>query len=224
MAEENLDAGQTVETPAATAEMSEPRESGETAAAANADEPDKAASHAAAGDAPQAAEADPDEAPITDWGKVDLQLDEGVEWDAGLLEQFGQQAVELGLTPKQARTLAQWQTRQVAEYRQARVDAGIAELRAEWGNKLPARQKSALAFVSQIDRKLQAANPKLGDKAFSRAIAKSGAACDANFVRGLWLMASMLEEDSIGQPHSGAGTVKPETPEEVFKELFPGKK
>lgn len=167
-------------------------------------------------------EEDPENMPVADWKKVDFQFDEGVEWDKGVLESFGKQAQELGLTPKQMKALAKWQTSQVAEYRQAQLDAGVAALKKEWGNKAAANQKAALAFISQIDRRLQARNPKLGESAFSGAIAKCGAACDVNFIRGLHVMATMIAEDSIGAA-TGANAEKSETPDEFFKKAFANK-
>lgn len=167
-------------------------------------------------------EEDPENMPVQDWKKVDFQFDEDVQWDKGVLESFGKQAQELGLTPKQMKALAKWQTAQAAEYRQAQIESGIAELKKEWGNRADANQKAALAFISQIDRRLQSRNPKLGESAFSGAIAKCGAACDVNFIRGLHVMASMIAEDSVGAA-PGANAEKPETPDEFFKKAFANK-
>jgi len=133
---------------------------------------------------------DPDSTPITDWSSVKLDLPEGMV-DETVLGSFGKAAVELGLTPKQARALASWQLDTIAEQRQALMDAGIQQLSKEWGSKAEANQQEVLALISRIDR-------AAGDDSFSKALGMSGATCFPGVVKGLLSIARMISEDSIG--------------------------
>ena len=67
-------------------------------------------------DAP-APDADPDGAPLASWEGFDIGLPDNV-LDPAALASFGKAAVDMGLTPKQARALAQWQTGQIAKARE----------------------------------------------------------------------------------------------------------
>ena len=151
------------------------------------------------------------EKPITDFSKVDLGLAEGA--DAELVAEFGRQAVELGLTPKQARSLAQWQQALEARVRKEQIAAGAAELAAEWGPKATENQQQALALVSRIDR-------LMGDNRFSTALAKTGAACNTDFVRALHILAQMTSEDALGANSHPSAPVKEETALEGLQQLF----
>lgn len=155
---------------------------------------------------------DPLDLPVTDWTKVDLGLPENAA-DAGLVAAFGEQAQQLGLSPRQMAALAQWQVNAIQAAREKSIEEGITALSREWGAKAAANQQAALALVSNVDR-------ALGNNSFSQALERTGAACDQDFVRGLFAIAKMLGEDSLGT-RAGAGDIdRPETPLEALTQIF----
>ena len=149
------------------------------------------------------AEKDPELQPITKWEDVDLGLPKDADINQELLAQFGKQAVALGLNPKQARALAQWNYEAGLAMRQQLLEDGTAQLKKAWGNNYEARRNAALTLVSQLDR-------ELGDEAFSKALNMSGAACHAPIVMGLAYLAGRLSEDSMGKCQPDAAS-RPET-------------
>lgn len=154
-----------------------------------------------------------DDTPITDWSAVDLGLPEDAAIDENVLAAFGEKSVELGLTPKQAKALANWQLELARETREAQLEAGVAELRKAWGKKADANQKAVVALLSRIDR-------QLGNDEFSRAIGASGAANSPAVCKGLLAIAQMLSEDTMGRGGSGDMPIKPETALEGIENAF----
>lgn len=156
------------------------------------------------GEADADAEPDPDDAPITDWSKVSLDLPEGAEVDDGVLASFGQAAVELGLSRKQAGALAKWQLDTIAAQREALMEAGVRELNRAWGSKGEANQRAVLGLISRIDR-------LAGDDSFSKALAASGATLFPGVLKGLLAVAGLLSEDSMGGAGAAGMTEHDET-------------
>lgn len=157
---------------------------------------------------------DPLDQPITDWEKVEI----AGEFDPQILREFGEKAVALGLTARQAQTLAQFELEAARAARERILDAGTRELQAEWGGEFQARCKSVLGLFSNIDR-------ALGDSSFSEALNASGAACHPAFIRGMARVAELLEEDSLAARHGGALAAREETPYEGLVRIFgPGKR
>lgn len=135
---------------------------------------------------------DPDNTPISDWSKVSLRLPKDANINEDVLADFGRAAVEMGLTPKQARALTSWQLDAIAEQRERLMEAGVRELSESWGRKAAANQQAVLGLISRIDR-------LTGDDSFSRALGESGATCFPGVVRGLLAVANLLSEDSMGR-------------------------
>lgn len=133
---------------------------------------------------------DRDDMPIEDWASVELGLPEGAA-DAAILEDFGRAAVDMGLTPRQARALARWQTEQIARSREQLLENGTRELAKEWGSRMEGNRQAVLSLISRIDR-------LTGNDSFSRALGESGATCFPGVVRGLLALSRMLSEDSFG--------------------------
>lgn len=133
---------------------------------------------------------DRDNMPIEDWSSVELGLPEGAA-DAAILEDFGRAAVDMGLTPNQARALARWQTEQIARGREQLLENGERELAKEWGGRMEGNRQAVLSLISRIDR-------LTGNDSFSRALGESGATCFPGVVRGLLALSRMLGEDSVG--------------------------
>lgn len=133
---------------------------------------------------------DRDNMPIEDWSAVELGLPEGVA-DAAILEDFGRAAVDMGLTPRQARALARWQTEQIARSREQLLENGTRELAKEWGGRMEGNRQAVLSLISRIDR-------LTGNDSFSRALGESGATCFPGVVRGLLALSRVLSEDSVG--------------------------
>lgn len=147
--------------------------------------------------------ADPDTQPITKWEDVDLGLPEDAQFSPELLADFGKQAIELGLSPKQARALAQWEYQAGLSMRQQLMESGMEQLKKAWGGRYEANRKAALSLVSQLDR-------ELGDESFSRALNACGAAYQAPIVMALAHLAGRLAEDTMGKSQPDAAS-KPET-------------
>lgn len=146
---------------------------------------------------------DPDSLPLSKWDEDAVRLPDGIPPDADMLAGFGEAAVAAGLTRRQAQALVDWQTAFQQERARAQLDAGMDTLRKAWGNKAEANQKAVLGLVSRIDR-------ALGDESFSRALGESGAARHAGVVLGLYRIAALMAEDSLGSA-AGAAAEHDET-------------
>ncbi len=153
---------------------------------------------------PSTSETPDDSKPITDWSTVDLGLPDGAEVDEAVLTGFGKAAVELGLTPKQARALASWQLSMIAAQRDALLEAGVQELARDWGGKAEANQQAVLELIARIDR-------LPGAQGFGEALGRSGATCFPGVVRGLLAVAGLLSEDSLGGGGAAGMAVHEET-------------
>ena len=79
---------------------------------------------------------DRDDMPIEDWASVELGLPEGAA-DAAILEDFGRAAVDMGLTPRQARALARWHGGSEEAFRRAVCQTARKYLGVQyrWGGK-----------------------------------------------------------------------------------------
>ena len=134
---------------------------------------------------------------------MDLGLPEDARFSPELLADFGRQAVELGLNPKQARALAQWEYQTGLSMRQQLLESGTEQLKKAWGSRYEANRQAALTLVSQLDR-------ELGDESFSKALNACGAAYQAPIVMALAHLAGRLAEDSMGKSQPDAAS-RPET-------------
>ena len=135
----------------------------------------------------------PDDTPLASlasWEGFDIGLPDHV-LDPAVLQSFGRAAVDMGLTPRQARALARWQTDQIAQAQARQLEAGQKELAQAWGADAQRNRDAVLGLISRIDR-------LTGGDAFSRALGESGAACFPGIVRGLHAVAALLAEDSTG--------------------------
>lgn len=209
--------------------MDEPAENAtpQTADAAPANAtPQDAAAQGAANNEPQPADQnpgqsteagilknDPEQLPISDWSKVDLGLDESTPVDAELLASFGEEAIKLGLTPTQARGAVQWQIAAMKAAYGRHQEAQYNELKKAWGNQFQANKERVINMITTIDR-------KVGDEAFSRALAACGALDNAQAVQGMLVLAGMIAEDSTGsgtQKDTGPST---ETAEQGIEAMY----
>lgn len=161
---------------------------------------------------------DPDDSPITDWGKVDLGLPEGVSIEPELMESLGKAMIASGISPKQARELARWNLEAIGGIRERQLSRGMEELRKAWGDKAEANRVAALGVVTRIDREMARAG--LGEGAFSKALADSGAAFSPAIVRALHVVSQWLSEDSAGSQNGARMEEKPETALEGLNAAF----
>lgn len=158
----------------------------------------------------QQGQPDIDNTPLSDWSSF---KDYGV--DAALLNQsmldsFGKgPATQTGLTPNQARALLQWHTDYLATQQREAHARGMEDLKKTWGANADANCKKINEFCSNIDKTLPG---------FSEAITVSGAGLNPTVVKGLFIIAQRLGEDSAGmlQPTGN----KPETPMEGIRNAF----
>lgn len=171
----------------------------------------EAASAATATDAATANKADananpapnPDDTPLASWEGFDIGLPDHA-LDPAVLQSFGRAAVDMGLTPRQARALARWQTDQIAQAQARQLEAGQKELAQAWGADAQRNRDAVLGLISRIDR-------LTGGDAFSRALGESGAACFPGIVRGLHAVAALLAEDSTGASPGAASAPREES-------------
>ena len=145
----------------------------------------------------------PDDPPLASWEDFDIGLPDHV-LDPAVLQSFGKAAVDMGLTPRQARALARWQTDQIAQAQARQLEAGQRELAQAWGADAQRNRDAVLGLISRIDR-------LTGDDAFSRALGESGAACFPGIVRGLHAVAALLAEDSTGASPGAASAPREES-------------
>lgn len=150
-----------------------------------------------------ATDADPDDTPLASWEGFDIGLPDHA-LDPAVLQSFGRAAVDMGLTPRQARALARWQTDQIAQAQARQLEAGQKELAQAWGADAQRNRDAVLGLISRIDR-------LTGDDAFSRALGESGAACFPGIVRGLHAVAALLAEDSTGASPGAASAPREES-------------
>ena len=147
--------------------------------------------------------ANPDDTPLASWEGFDIGLPDHA-LDPAVLQSFGRAAVDMGLTPRQARALARWQTDQIAQAQARQLEAGQRELAQAWGADAQRNKDAVLGLISRIDR-------LTGDDAFSRALGESGAACFPGIVRGLHAVAALLAEDSTGASPGAASAPREES-------------
>ena len=145
----------------------------------------------------------PDDTPLASWEGFDIGLPDHA-LDPAVLQSFGRAAVDMGLTPRQARALARWQTDQIAQAQARQLEAGQKELAQAWGADAQRNRDAVLGLISRIDR-------LTGGGAFSRALGESGAACFPGIVRGLHAVAALLAEDSTGASPGAASAPREES-------------
>ena len=145
----------------------------------------------------------PDDTPLASWEGFDIGLPDHA-LDPAVLQSFGRAAVDMGLTPRQARALARWQTDQIAQAQARQLEAGQKELAQAWGADAQRNKDAVLGLISRIDR-------LTGGDAFSRALGESGAACFPGIVRGLHAVAALLDEDSTGASPGAASAPREES-------------
>lgn len=138
----------------------------------------------------------PEDAPVTDWGSVDLGI---ADLDAGLVAGFGEQAVGLGLTPKQCKSLAAWHAKAVSEAWQAEYKKESEALAKVWVSDLERNRSAVRSLAQRIER-------VPGLEKFTAELIRSGAANNATVLAGLHVLASQLGEDHAGRLAPGPGT------------------
>lgn len=160
----------------------------------------------------QPASEDEKEAAITDWDKVELNLD-GFEPDPEILKAFGGKAVELGLTKTQAETLTKWQLETIQKAHEAMLEKSLAQLKEDWGANAGKNQQAVISLIEKVDR-------MNGNDSFSRAITACGGDINADFVKGLLALSSLTAEDSLQGKAGESVSNKKETAEEGLDAIF----
>lgn len=156
----------------------------------------------------------PEDTPITEWKDVDLGLADNPVLDADLLESFGTTcAAGLGLTPRQAKGIVEFQLNAIADMTAKREAEQSAILDREWGRQREANIRSVLEVAKIVERDGKIAG-------FTEALNKSGAGLDATVVRGLHWLASRIGEDGTGNGNGSAADMRPETAYEGIQRAF----
>lgn len=197
------DTAPTADATTATGAASPDAATAEAASAATATDAATANTADAGTDANANSAPNPDDTPLASWEGFDIGLPDHA-LDPAVLQSFGRAAVDMGLTPRQARALARWQTDQIAQAQARQLEAGQKELAQAWGADAQRNRDAVLGLISRIDR-------LTGDDAFSRALGESGAACFPGIVRGLHAVAALLAEDSTGASPGAASVPREES-------------
>lgn len=147
--------------------------------------------------------------PIADWSKVDIKIPEGLKVDEPTMAAFGDAAVKLGLTPKQAQALVEFQHNANKEFMERLYENGVKELRKDWGSKAKEHQQSVMTLIANVDR-------ELGDNKFSKALSMCGATNFPDVCKGLLYIAQGMSEDSMGRGGAAGLNDRQETAEEAL--------
>lgn len=147
------------------------------------------------------------------WEAFAGAIDPAAGVDAEIVKDFAQSAREMGISPEQAKKLVDWQLglsrRAAAELR----EKGLSELRRDWGAQTEARLNRALELATWVDRHFP-------DAEFTKTITKFGISNDANFVRGMYLLASHLDEDSLASIHNSGNPHAEESALDGIRDVF----
>lgn len=150
--------------------------------------------------------------PGQEWRDLAAHLPENADIDPAIVEDFTKIASSMNLDPEQGRKLIDWQLNAVRQAQEKMKADGLKNLEKDWGRNLESNLNKALGVVSLVDRKL--------DGKFSASIARFGIANDEAFARGLYAIAQMLGEDSIGVSSGAPEPEKPETALEGLQKIF----
>ncbi len=155
----------------------------------------------------------------TDQGKASVwegfaeSFGEDCAFDRGILQSFAENAAKSGLSPEQAAGLVKWQLGAIKEAFEKLKMEGLAALQKEWGAATGKNLNDALKLVTRVDQ-------LIGNDSFSQALTRFGIANDADFVRGLYRLADMLGEDTVGGVSAMGAEVKEEEPLEALQKIF----
>lgn len=147
---------------------------------------------------------------------IDLGWPEGMQVDTAQEGRFKQECVRLGVTAEQAKALAHWQLKEVADAKADLIRTGEADLRGRWGNRFEANRNAALGALTMLDRKMEGR--------LAPAFAAIGAADDPVIIEALHALSTLVSEDSLGGASPSGGGTKPMSTEQfLMKEVFGGK-
>lgn len=136
--------------------------------------------------------------------------------DAKLHDSFKQYCLECGVTPKMAKELAEWNMKTNAEMRQAQFEAGQADLRSKWGATYDTKVNGALSMVTALDKRLEGR--------LSKELAFSGGNNNPTIVETLYVLSTLISEDSLTGAGTGSGEEKPMNTLDFLKsEVFKNK-
>lgn len=148
------------------------------------------------------------------WEEFTANIDPHAGIDSALVNDFSTTAREIGISVEQAKKLVDWQLGISQKVAAEMREKGLSELRKDWGAETNARLNRTLEMASWIDRHFP-------DAEFSKTIARYGIANDVNFVRGMYLLASHMDEDSLAASHnSGLADMKPESPLDGIRNAY----
>lgn len=148
-----------------------------------------------------------------EWKNLAGHLPENADIDPAMVEEFAKFASEMKLEPDQAKKLIDWQLNAVKQAQDRVMARSMEELAREWGRDTQNNLAKALGVAAMIDR-------KLGSEDFSKACGRYGIACDKAFVKGMYEISRLLEEDSLGAKHGQSAPPKTETPYEALRGMF----
>lgn len=158
------------------------------------------------------AEATAESAPLTEWTPDTVSLPQGVELPPGVLDRFGELAVNAGLTREQAQRLVDFELGAARDIRDARMEQGRQALADAWGVNAQRNCEQVVSLMARMER-------VTGSDAFARAMRDSGALNSPAVIMGLHAIAGMLAEDSIGTSGQAA-PAGPESPIQGIEAVF----
>lgn len=161
----------------------------------------------------QAAERGKTFAPAKDVDAYDLGIEAKTPEAKLLQDSYKKFCLETGVPPQMARDLAEWNIKLEAQARQAAYETGTKTLRDKWGMHYDANVNGALQALTVLDKRMEGR--------LSKELAATGGNNNPVVVETLYLLSTLISEDSLAGAASGSNEGKPMSTRDFLKtEVF----
>lgn len=150
--------------------------------------------------------------PVADTKALDAVF-EGVEVDEAMNADFRKLAVEHGLTESQVKALLKFEGEAFAAMEQRYVEEATNTLKQAWGGDFERKSNEAVAAMLRFDK-------SMGGRLSEWLGGADGVKNSPVVMELLAVAGKAISEDSIGGGNSAASPDKPETAEDMFREIF----
>lgn len=150
--------------------------------------------------------------PVADTKALDAVF-EGVEVDEAMNADFRKLAVEHGLTEGQVKALLKFEGEAFAAMEQRYVEEATNTLKQAWGGDFERKSNEAVAAMLRFDK-------SMGGRLSEWLGGADGVKNSPVVMELLAVAGRAISEDSIGGGNSAASSDKPETAEDMFREIF----
>ncbi len=149
--------------------------------------------------------------PATKVEDITITFAQDVQVNQAEQDSFKKLCVEKGITPSQAQDLATWQLDSQRTAMAAHKVQSENTLRAEWGQNYEANTGIALRALTNLDRKMGGT--------LAPTLRASNMHNDATFIRALYTVGTMLQEDTLNGTE-GSAPQNTETAKQAFEGMF----